>query len=58
MKLNEFVVLVRDMRSLQKEYFRTRSQEVLSACKDLEANVDRAIFVMETSGQLDMLEGE
>lgn len=38
-----FYELVRQMRSLQKEYFRTRRRDVLAASKDIERQVDAII---------------
>jgi hypothetical protein len=38
-----FVTLVRSMRSYQKEYFKTRSPDVLETCKQLEKEVDKCI---------------
>ncbi len=35
-----FYKLVEEMRSLQKEYFKTRSKETLLKCKNLESAVD------------------
>ena len=41
--MTTFMQLVADMRSAQKEYFRTRDANVLLKSKDLEAKVDKAI---------------
>lgn len=38
--MNEFEKLVYEMRSAQKEYFRTRSKEILQLSKQLERRVD------------------
>lgn len=38
--MNEFVKIVYEMRKAQKEYFRTRSKEVLLQSKQLERRVD------------------
>lgn len=38
--MNEFEKLVYEMRSAQKEYFRTRSKDVLQKSKQLEKRVD------------------
>ena len=35
--------LVRELRNAQKEFFRTRSQDVLQAAKQLERSVDQAL---------------
>lgn len=39
----DFFILVRDMRQLQKDYFRTRDREVLVKSKELEKRVDEEI---------------
>lgn len=39
----EFIVLVGRMREKQKEYFRTRSKEVLLESKQLEREVDKVL---------------
>lgn len=36
--------LVKDMRSLQKEYFKTKDKEVLMKCKALEKEIDGILF--------------
>ena len=38
--LDIFYVMVRDMRRMQKEYFKTRSAAALHEAKRLERNVD------------------
>lgn len=43
----EFFDLVKEMRSLQKEYFKTRSAEVLRKCTPLEKQVDTEIARVE-----------
>ena len=43
----EFIALVRDMRLCQREYFRSRSKNVLLKSKALEKKVDDAL-----SGQM------
>lgn len=43
MTAKEFFSLVSDMRSKQREYFRTRSSSVLSESKTLERRVDDEI---------------
>ena len=35
------------MRRLQKEYFRTRSQQVLNECRDAEKRFDKAVKIIE-----------
>lgn len=44
MTAKEFFDLVSDMRSKQKEYFRTRSTSVLNESKALERRVDAEIM--------------
>ena len=39
----EFIAAVKEMRALQKEYFRTRSKEVLRKCTALERQVDELV---------------
>ena len=41
--MNEFMTLVKEMRRLQKQYFRTRRSETLRECKEVERAVDDAI---------------
>lgn len=43
MKPEEFYLLVANMRNAQKEYFRTRSRDLLSKSKQLEKQVDDEI---------------
>ena len=53
MELKEFVELVKKMREMQKEYFRTRSLNVLNQSKALERQVDNAIkTITGTDNQL------
>ncbi|MCK4909337.1 MAG: hypothetical protein KAS70_05515 [Planctomycetes bacterium] len=40
-KMTDFINLVQQMRTSQKEYFRTRSAEALETSKALEKGVDR-----------------
>lgn len=40
-KLKEYAGLVKEMRDTQKEYFKTRSKEVLMASKKLEGKLDQ-----------------
>lgn len=44
MTFDEFRALVAEMRSAQKEYFRTRSAAALSRSKKLERDVDQALL--------------
>ena len=39
----EFRELVREMRRLQREYFKTRSNDTLLECKEIEGRVDKAL---------------
>ena len=41
------IAAVKEMRSLQKEYFRTRSKEVLRKCTALEKQVDELLAKYE-----------
>lgn len=43
MNHREFFYLVADMRRTQREYFQTRDQRALRACKMLEKDVDAEI---------------
>lgn len=43
MSYEEFVVLVKKMRTAQREYFRGRRESQLRTCKELEKAVDEAI---------------
>jgi 6-pyruvoyl-tetrahydropterin synthase len=45
-KKDKFVILVKEMRTAQKEYFRTRDKGLLNKSKRLEKEVDEAIEVM------------
>lgn len=43
-KLKDTIVSrVRDMRRMQKDYFRTRSANILASCKEAERDVDRLL---------------
>lgn len=49
---------VRQMRKLQKEYFKTRSTFVLEECKKAEKEVDRMLArSIEDLDQLDLFQG-
>ena len=48
--LKEFVLLVQEMRSAQKEYFATRDRDVLNQSKTLERQVDKALDDMAAPG--------
>lgn len=43
MEANEFVKLVKEMREMQKKYFKTRDTKVLAESKRLEREVDKEI---------------
>lgn len=47
--MNEFEKLVYEMRSAQKEYFRTRSKDVLQHSKQLERRVDEYLKAKENN---------
>lgn len=49
--MNEFEKLVYEMRNAQKEYFRTRSKEVLQQSKQLERRVDEYLRDKENNQQ-------
>lgn len=51
MKTEEFVKLVEQMRAAQREYFRTRSGDVLVRAKGLEEAVDAAVREMKSGQQ-------
>lgn len=44
MNAREFFYLVANMREAQKNYFKSRDQKTLRACKYLEGQVDEAIY--------------
>lgn len=43
MDLPEFLDLVRRMRERQAEFFRTRNQNLIGECRDLERRIDAAL---------------
>ena len=47
MKLTEFAEIVERMRSLQKQYFKTRDANVLRESKTAEREVDKALLDIE-----------
>jgi hypothetical protein len=51
MLMTEFMQLVRDMRAAQKEYFRTRSKDVLNRSKELERKVDAELQSINNTQQ-------
>ena len=48
--------LVIEMRRSQKEYFRTRSKDILLVTKKLEADVDREIAEIENEANISLNE--
>lgn len=49
--MKEFIELVREMRAAQKEYFRTRSKDVLNRSKELERKVDAELQSINNTQQ-------
>ena len=49
--MKEFIELVREMRAAQKEYFKTRSKEVLNRSKELERKVDTELQSINNTQQ-------
>jgi hypothetical protein len=49
--MNEFILLVKQMRQAQKEYFKTRSPEALQKSKQLERSVDQFLNHMQDNQQ-------
>lgn len=43
MNLKDFAALVAEMRAAQREYFKTRSGDILERSKQLEKQVDREL---------------
>lgn len=56
--LNDFEMLVKRMRDMQKAYFRTRDANTLRESKNLEREVDRVLAEkeMEDCRQMDFLQ--
>ena len=48
--MNKLVTAVKNMRQLQKEYFKTRDLDVLSRSKVAEKEVDRLLEELENPG--------
>lgn len=48
-KIQDFVMLVRNMRTEQNRYFRTRSQEALQKAKHFERLVDDVLYNITTT---------
>ena len=51
MNMEDFIARVKEMRALQRDYFRYRSSALLSKCKELEREVDRMIEDFENGEQ-------
>ena len=49
--MKEFIELVRQMRAAQKEYFKTRSKDVLNRSKELERKVDAELQSINNTQQ-------
>ena len=49
--MKEFIELVREMRNTQKEYFKTRSKDVLNRSKELERKVDAELQSINNTQQ-------
>jgi hypothetical protein len=49
--MKEFIELVRQMRAAQKEYFKTRSKDVLNRSKELERKVDNYLQSINNTQQ-------
>lgn len=49
--MKEFIELVREMRNAQKEYFKTRSKDVLNRSKELERKVDAELQSINNAQQ-------
>ena len=49
--MKEFIELVREMRNAQKEYFKTRSKDVLNRSKELERKVDTELQSINNTQQ-------
>lgn len=52
---NDFVKLVKEMREMQKRYFKTRSMDALSESKRLEREVDK--YIEETEKGVSLFDG-
>lgn len=50
--MKEFIELVREMRNAQKEYFKTRSKDVLNLSKELERKVDAELQSINNTQQI------
>jgi len=54
--MQNFVVKVKDMRTAQKEYFRTSDQQFLLTSKRLESHVDQLVKQLESPTLFDQNE--
>ena len=52
---NDFVKLVKEMREMQRRYFKTRSMEALTESKRLEKEVDK--YIEEAENGVPLFEG-
>ncbi|HEY1190445.1 MAG TPA: hypothetical protein VGE74_22620 [Gemmata sp.] len=55
--VSEFIVLVRQMREAQRDYFKTRSGAALSKSKELERKVDVALRAVAESEKPNLFSG-
>lgn len=53
-KLLQFAGKILKLRSHQKEYFKTRSLEILGECRRLEQIIDKEILAIIADGQKDL----
>ena len=51
MSTSEFIALVAEMRSLQKQYFKSRNVDILRQSKAAELVVDRAIQEFQSTSK-------
>ena len=58
MTYDEFRDMVRSMRRLQKDYFRSRNQTILNQCRDMERRVDRELDPTKDQPQMFDVGGE
>ena len=50
----EFERKVKEMRTLQKQYFTTRSPEILAECKRIEKEVDNILNMLERKSPIQL----
>ena len=53
--IQEFIAAVEQMRSLQKQYFKSRDPDILRQCKAAEAEIDKAIQEFTSHKQTSLL---